>query len=44
MIHAANPNASLPSADTIQQYIIDIGNETVKGLKTMVSVSQAKST
>jgi hypothetical protein len=39
MMHAANPNVSLPSADTIQRRIVDMANETVTGLKTMISVS-----
>ena len=42
MMHAANPNASLPSADAIQRRIVDMASETVAGLKTMISVSQAK--
>ena len=39
MIHAANPNAGLPSAATVQRQVIDMANEMITGLKTMISVS-----
>jgi len=41
-MHAANPDTLLPTADTIQQHIVDMANETVAGLKTMISVSQVE--
>ncbi|KAI0257244.1 hypothetical protein BJV78DRAFT_21670 [Lactifluus subvellereus] len=42
MIHAINPNAVLPSADTVQRRVVDMANEMVTGLKTMISGLDSK--